>query len=85
MVLCPLDAYLCLCSVIRLSCCTGVKEHAFSFEDMFWCRQWTLNWNEIDDKILVGSCPRSTKDVVCCALAVKCNLAAHETSMHYFI
>lgn len=29
------------------------------------CRQWTLNWNEIDDKILVGSCPRSTKDVVC--------------------
>eukprot|EP00976_Prorocentrum_cordatum_P111005 1195300-Prorocentrum_minimum.AAC.4 len=27
------------------------------------CRKWTLNWNEIEDLILVGSCPRSPSDV----------------------
>jgi hypothetical protein len=31
---------------------------------ILYCRQWSLNWNEIDDKILIGSCPRSTQDVV---------------------
>ena len=27
-------------------------------------RQWTLNWDAIEDNILVGSCPRSASDVV---------------------
>lgn len=26
--------------------------------------QWTLNWNSINDNIVVGSCPRSTQDIV---------------------
>jgi hypothetical protein len=27
-------------------------------------RKWTLNWDEITPNIIVGSCPRSTQDVV---------------------
>eukprot|EP00892_Ulva_mutabilis_P000334 jgi/Ulvmu1/10300/UM060_0102.1 len=26
--------------------------------------RWTLNWNTINDNIVVGSCPRSTQDIV---------------------
>jgi hypothetical protein len=28
------------------------------------CRRWTLNWDEVREDILVGSCPRSVEDVV---------------------
>lgn len=27
--------------------------------------RWTLNWDDINDNIVVGSCPRSTQDIVC--------------------
>lgn len=45
--------------------------------------RWTLNWNTINDNIVVGSCPRSTQDIVrcsarimsgtCCIPAVACS------------
>lgn len=34
---------------------------------------WTLNWNTINDEIVVGSCPRSDEDVERIALESGCN------------
>lgn len=28
--------------------------------------RWTLNWDTINDNIVVGSCPRSSQDIVRC-------------------
>ncbi len=42
----------------------ALQQHGGANATFAVCRRWTLNWDKIEDNIIVGSCPRSPSDVV---------------------